>query len=157
MLELHVPRLKPASCDSWEIRDSLAAADNETGRITLDFPEPYLIVGMYPSVISTTDEEGFKDPTTDDILVLLDLNNQRRFTAANQIGGQTSAAARQQEFCTLSVLNTMYRDLQIDLNTSKPVIGITFRWKISDSAVRELLYNDAIVSLAFFCTRKGNG
>lgn len=151
MQELLVPKTKPASPDTWEIRQDLTAAQLETGRIPIDFPEPYLIVGAYTAVISTTNEPDLRDPTPDDILTLVDLNNQRLFTSTNDIG-QTTASARDSQFVTLGALDTRFRDLHIRLMSPRPILGISFRWKILDQAVREALYQDCIISVSVFCT-----
>ncbi len=152
MQELLVPKSKVASPDTWEISQELPAATLQTGRIPLDFPEPYLIVGAYVSVISTTNTADLRDPTVDDLLVFLDLNNQRVFTSANEIG-QTSTAGRSGSFVTLGSLDTRIRDLHIRMESPKPIIGCQFRWKIEDDATREGLYQDSLIALAFICTK----
>lgn len=149
--ELHVPRLKPAAPDTWEVRESLSVEDLETSRIPLVFPGPYLIVGAHCTVIPTTNTDNLKDPTTDDLMVLLDLDNKRRFTGTGDMTGQASSAARNAEYVTLSSLDTDNRDLHIELRAPKPVIGVTFRWKIITQATREALYQNCMIGIAFYC------
>src|SRR5688572_32497123 len=97
MQELHVPRMKPAAYDTWEIREPLAAADLQTSRTPIEFPEAYLVVGAHVSVIATTNTVDLVIPTAEDILVLMDVDNQRRYTSSESIG-QTTAAARGQQY-----------------------------------------------------------
>lgn len=155
MKELLVPKTKPVSPDTWEISQDLPAATLQTARIPLDFPEPYLIVGAYVAVISTTNTVNLKDPTVDDLLVFLDLNNQRVFTSSNEVG-QTSTTGRKGQFVTLGSLDTRFRDLHVILDSPKPIIGMQFRWKIEDDATREAMYQDCMVSVACICTKLRN-
>lgn len=152
MHQLIVPDTKPFSPDTWEISQALLATNPSTARIPVSFPEPYMIVGCYPSVIATTNEVDLRDPTPDDILVKVDLNLQRVFTSTNDMG-VTTAAGRGESFITLSALNTKFRDLQIVMDNPNPVLGMTFRWKIEDDATREGLYQDCIIAVSLFCTR----
>ncbi len=150
MQELQVPRLKPAAVDTWELRDDLLATDIETARSELQFPGPYMIVGCHVSVIQSSNAGSLLIPDADDIMVLLDLDNQRRFTAGNKIG-QTSAATQGIQYVTLSSLDTEFRDLLIIMESPKPVIGATFRWKLGAAAAN--LYEDASIGIAFYATQ----
>ena len=150
MKELIVPKSKPASPDTWEISQELPAATLQTTRIPLDFPEPYLVVGAYVSVIATSNTPDLRDPTVDDLLVFVDLNNQRVFTSSQEIGN-TSVVGRKGQFVTLGSLDTRFRDLHIILDSPKPILGFQFRWKVEDDATREALYQDCIVSIATIC------
>ncbi len=151
MHELLVPKSKPASPDTWEVGQDLPAATLQTSRIPIDFPEPYLVVGAYVSVISTTNTADLKDPTVDDLLVFVDLNNHWVFTSANEVG-QTSIVGRKGQFVTLGSLDTRFRDLHIILDSPKPILGFQFRWKIEDDTTREAMYQDALVGVALICT-----
>jgi hypothetical protein len=151
MQEIIIPRTKPAAYDTWEIRDTLAAEDLETARIPIEFPEPYLIVGCHVSVIPTTNTPELLTPTPEEILCLMDVDNQRRYTNAELIG-QTSAAARGAQYVTLAALDTQYRDLWMELKSPRPVLGVSFRWKVLDDATREGMYQDIEIGIAFFCT-----
>jgi len=151
MQEIIVPRMKPAAYDTWEIRDSLAAADLETSRLAIEFPEPYLVVGAHVSVIATTNETDLVIPTAEDLLVIMDVDNQRRYTDAKVIG-QTSSASRGMQYVTLAALDTRYRDLHMKLDSPRAVLGLSFRWKIFDATIREALYQNCDIAVAFFCT-----
>ncbi len=142
---IHVPRLKPAASDTWELQGSLVGAQEESTTIKMDFPGPCKIVGMYPSLSGPPAANGLVVPTLDDIMILLDFNQKRRYTA--QIG-QTSQAQRGQGFVTLNALNTLFRDLEIEVTNERPVMDVQFRWKRFTQGTP--IYTDQAVSLAFF-------
>lgn len=151
MQELHVPRLVPAAYDTWELREDLAADELETARTELEFPGPYFIVGAHVSVIQASNNGSLLIPTAEDILALVDVDNQRRYTASSKIG-QTSSATQGVQFVTLAALDTQFRDLHIELQSPRPVVGVTFRWKLGAAA--DGLYEDCSIAIAFFCTPK---
>lgn len=142
---IHVPRMKPSAQDTWELQGSLLGAQERSETISMDFPGPCKIVGMYPSLSGPAPTGGLVQPTLDDIMVMLDFNQQRKYTA--QIG-QTSAAQRGQGFVTLNALNTLFRDLDIEIANARPVMGVMFRWKRFTQGTP--IYTDQEVSLAFF-------
>lgn len=142
---IHVPRMKPSARDTWELQGSLLGAQERSETISMDFPGPCKIVGMYPSLSGPAPTGGLVQPTLDDIMVVLDFNQQRKYTA--QIG-QTSAAQRGQGFVTLNALNTLFRDLDIEVTNARPVMGVMFRWKRFTQGTP--IYPDQEVSLAFF-------
>jgi hypothetical protein len=142
---IHVPRLKPAAPDTWELQGSLLGTQETSETIAMDFPGPCKLVGMYPSLSGIPATGGLETPNLDDIMVLLDFNQERRFTA--QVG-QTTAAQRAQSFVTLNALNTLYRDLDIEVKNARPVMTVQFRWKRFTQGTP--IYPNRIVSLAFF-------
>jgi hypothetical protein len=139
---IHVPRLKPAARDTWELQGSLLGAQETSDVIKMDFPGPCKIVGMYPSLSQGAAGGGLIQATLDDIMVLLDFNQERRYTA--QVG-QTTAAQKAQGYVTLNAMNTAFRDLDIEVTNSRPVMDVQFRWKRGAG-----IYVDNVVSLAFF-------
>ncbi len=141
---LHVPRMKPVAHDTWEVQGSLLGDTPVSDRASMDFPNACRIVGLYPSLTINSDPSGLVIPTIDDIMVLFDVNEQRRYT--NQIG-QTSQARQQQSFVTLGSLDTRVRDLDIEITNTKPQAGFSFRWKRWTGS---RIYPDMIVSLALF-------
>jgi hypothetical protein len=142
---IHVPRLKPAASDTWELQGSLLGSQETSETISMQFPGPCKIVGMYPSLSGVPISGNLELPTLDDIMVTLDFNQQRKYTS--QIG-QTSQAQRAQAFTTLNALNTLYRDLEIEVTNARPVMGVQFRWKRFTQGTP--IFPDRIVSLAFF-------
>lgn len=146
MTDILVPRMKPAGPDTWELRAILPRTDEETARIPIDFPGPSLVVGAYCSVIQDSSAGGaLLVPTLDDILCLVDLDQQRRFTSGpSQV--QSSAASRSSQYVTLAALDSRIRDLYWDCSSPKPTIGVTFRWKRFTAGTP--LYEDANLGIA---------
>lgn len=142
---IHVPRLKPAARDTWEIQGSLPGTQETSEVIKMDFPGPCRLVGMYPSLSQPPAGSGLIQAGLDDIMLLLDFNQERRYTA--QVG-QTSLATRAQGYVTLNSMNTLFRDLDIEVDNSRPVMSVQFRWKRFTAGTP--IYVDNIVSLAFF-------
>jgi hypothetical protein len=123
-----IPRLKPVAPDTWEIRVNLPATDEETARVDIEFPGPSTVVGAYCSVVQASAVGGRLIAGVDNLIVLVDLDNQRRFTSGPQ-QGQTSAAARGSGYVTFGSLDSRVRDLYWHLDSARPVLGLIFRWK----------------------------
>ena len=140
--ELHVPRLKPFSNDTWEASVALFGNNIQSEQEPIIFPSACKIVGIYPS-ITLNDASGLLVPTADDILINLSFNKQRNYTANV---GQTSQARNGDAFVTLRSLSTEIRDLNIEVLTARPQASIAARWKRFIAGTP--LYRDVIVSLA---------
>ena len=143
--DLHVARVKPYSNDTWEASAFLPGASLQSEREAIIFPAACRIVGLYPSITLNDTNTELAIPTTDDIMVLLDMNQQRRYTANV---GQTSQARNGDGFVTLAALNTAIRDLNITVLNGRPQAGMQFRWK--RFIPNTTLYRDVNVSLAMF-------
>lgn len=143
--DLHVPRVKPFSNDTWEASASLLGSQIQSEREPIIFPSACRIVGIYPSITLNDNATSLITPTPDDIMVLLDMNQQRRYTANV---GQTSQARNGDGFVTLQSLNTVLRDLNIVVTTARPQAGMQFRWKRFTQG--SPIYRDVIVSLALY-------
>ncbi len=142
--ELHVPRVKPFSNDTWEASASLPGTVIQSEQEPILFPAACRIVGIYPS-ITLNDAGSLLVPTADDIMVQLSMNKQRVYTANV---GQTSQARNGDGFVTLAALNTLIRDLNIVVETARPQASMAFRWKRFVQGTP--IYRDVIVSLALF-------
>lgn len=142
--ELHVPRVKPFSNDTWEASVSLLGDRIQSEQEPILFPDACRIVGLYPSITLNDDNTGLLTPTLDDILVSLNMNQQRNYTANV---GQTSQARNGSAFVTLNALNTAIRDLNIVVDTPRPQAGFACRWKRFINSTTPI-YRDVIVSLA---------
>ncbi len=142
---IHVPRLKPSAADTWELQGVLLGAQETSEVIKMDFPGPCKIVGMYPSLSGPPAGGGLVVPTLDDIMLLLDFNQKRQYTA--QVG-QTTQAQRAQGYVTLNAMNTVFRDLDIEVTNERPVMDVQFRWKRFTQGTP--IFEDQVVSLAFF-------
>lgn len=143
----HTPELAAVAPYTWEVQATLGRTVLQTGRIPLSFKKPVKIVGFYPSVIQGSAVGGLLLPTLDDILVLLDANEERRFT--NRLE-QTAAAATGAGFVTLGALGSAraQRFLDLKLRNAAPDIGVQFRWKRDPTGGP--WYEDAMIGLAFF-------
>lgn len=142
---IQVPRMKPAARDTWELQGTLLTDQETSEVISMDFPGPCRIVGVYPSLSGIPAVGGLETPTLDDIMVMLDFNQQRIYTS--QVG-QTTQAQRAQAFVTVNALNTLNRDLDIEVTNPRPVMGVQFRWKRFTQGTP--IFPTRIVSLAFF-------
>ena len=142
--DLHVPRVKPFSNDTWEASCSLLGTLINSEQEPIVFPGPCRIVGIYPSITINGPTEDLLVPTLDDILVNLNMNKQRNYTANV---GQTSQARNGDAFVTLGSMDTRVRDLNITVENSRPQASMAFRWKRFVSSAAPI-YCDVIVSLA---------
>lgn len=139
---IEVPRLKPVAPDTWEVRTVLANNQEETARMAVEFPGPSKVVGMRCVVRQDSVAGGLLVPTNEDILALIDLDNQRRFTNST---GISTTASRNSQYATLNALDTRFRDVMWYLTAPRPVLGVTFRWRPTTPAQ----YFNASVSIAF--------
>lgn len=147
-MQRHTEQLAAVAPLTWEVQATLGRTTLQTGRIPLDFRGPVEIVGFYPSVIAGSAAGGaLVAPTLDDILVLLDANNQERFT--NRLE-QTTAAATGAGFVTLGALGSerAARFVDLKIRNARPDVGVQFRWKRDPAG--GAIYEDAIIGLAFF-------
>ena len=147
-MQPHTEQLASVAPFTWEVQATLGRTTLQTGRIPLDFRGPVEIVGFYPSVIDgSAVGGGLTVPGLDDILVLLDVNNEQRFT--NRLE-QTTAAATGAGFVTLGALGAAraQRFLDLKVRNARPDVGVQFRWKRDPSG--GAIHEDAIIGLAFF-------
>ena len=144
MKEIEVPRMKPVACNTWELRALLSRTEEETDRIPLQFPKPMLVVGAKCTVIRGSYAGNLAIPTVQDILCLIDLDEQRRFTARVQ----SSTAGETSSFVNLSAIDTQYRDLLINADSAKPVFGVTFAWWHFEPTTPR--FEDAEIALSLF-------
>jgi hypothetical protein len=105
------------------------------------------VVGLYASIIQDSNTGGLLIAGLDDILVLADLDNQRRFTSG-PTQGQSTQASKSSTYVTLTTLDSRIRDLYWNCDSGRPVLGFTFRWKRFTLGTPH--YEDAMISLALF-------
>lgn len=138
----------PVAPLTWETEQLLPGDEIATARIPLQFRGRVEIVGLFPVVIAAT-QGNLLVPTANDIAVLIDINDQERIT--NRLEN-TTGAGDGRAFVTLSAMSAQLvpRLLRLVLNNASPDVGITYRWKIPPVG-GQAIYEDALVSLAFFC------
>lgn len=146
-MNVMLPKVKPVAPDTKEIRVSLANDEEESPRVDIEYPGPSTVIGCYCSVIQDSDVGGLLIPTLDDFLVMIDLDDQRRFTKGPS-QGQTAAASRSSQYVTLASIDSRVRDLYINMQSARPVLGFTFRWKRFDAATA--FYENAIIAISVF-------
>lgn len=139
-----VPRSKPVAPDTWEMRTLLSRTDAQSERIPFQFPKAKLVVGAKATVIRGSYAGNLVIPTVEDILVLMDLDDQRRFTAQ----GQAANAGATSQFVNLSALQSEFRDLLILADAPQPVFGLTFAWWHFEAGTPR--YEDAEIALSLF-------
>jgi len=139
----------PVSPFTWEVQAELPRTVLETGRLPLKWNRPVEIVGMQPSVVAlNATGTPLLVPTADDIQVLLDSNQQDRYT--NRLE-DTAATAMDESYVTLSSMSTFLpRLMRIQLRNASPQIGIGFRWKRHNPIAAPRFF-DALIGIAFFC------
>lgn len=148
--ELAMPRALPVARDTWEVDIFLSRTEELSGKVPLNFPYPCVIAGLKITVIQMSDEGDLLVASPDDIKLEIDLNGERRFTRTvrTSVAGQDPTS-----FVTLSALDIRERNLMIQLKDKNPEIGLECQWKrfIANTP----LYEDALISVAFFIQREG--
>lgn len=138
----------PAANRTWEALTTLTAANAESDTVVVSFPKPARVVGIYPSVAMATLTQGKVNPTLDDILVELSVNEETRLTNRFDVVSQPSGTAR--------VMVTMgaFRDtvggariLDLDLPDATTELVVRYRWKVPLLAAAS--FNDVALGMAF--------
>lgn len=135
----------PVAANTWEVSATLAGNVQSTGIVPIEFARQVEIVGCYPSIVATS-STGLRAPTPDDLFCLLRANRSEQFTYRLE---RQAAAGDVEASVTLAALGVLApRLMRIVLNTARPTIELNFRWK---TAAPLALYEDALISVAFFC------
>lgn len=142
--ELAAALYAPEADLTWETRVLLPGATVQSARQPLVFPKPVDIVGLYPSVIATTNTNGLITPTLNDIDVALDMNAQQYFSSGSGINNAAGGTAG--SFVTLAAMAIQIPRLFIlHLDAAQPDFGMTFKWKRGTG-----FYQDAFVAVAVY-------
>lgn len=147
--QLNAALIAPIAPYTWECQATLARTIQETGRIPLRWNRPVEIVGMYAAVRQASIAGGgLLVPQVDDLMVLLDANQEDRFTNRLEDVSQTGQA---ESYVTLGAVSVLAPRLtRIMLKNGAPQIDVSFRWK-THNPIATPRFEDALVSLAFFC------
>lgn len=138
----------PVANRTWEALTILQAVNAESDPITVSFPKPARVLGIYPSVAMATLTGGKTNPTLNDVLVELSLNEETRLTNRFDVVTQPSGTAR--VMVTMGAfLDTIggARILDVDLPGATNEIVIRYRWKVPALALAS--FNDAALGVAF--------
>lgn len=138
----------PAANRTWEALTTLLAANAESDPITVSFPKPARVIAVYPSVAMASLRAGATNPTLNDLLVELSVNEETRLTNRFDVVTQPSGTAR--VMVTMGAfLDTVggARMLDIDLPAATNELVIRYRWKVPALALAS--FNDVVCGMAF--------
>jgi hypothetical protein len=150
-IELSAPRVLPMARDTWEVQIFLPRNAQTSGRVPMNLPYTCRIVGLKATVIQASFAGGgLLVAGADDLLLSLDLNDERRFTSTKKTSfvGQSPNS-----FVTLSAMDLRERYLMIYCEGSNPDLGFEVAWKNFVSGTP--IYEDARISVALFIQREG--
>jgi len=135
----------PCAPFTWSASARLENDTESSGVIPVRFPRAVEIVGMHASVrpVQPVDTD-LADPTADDILCALEMNDEKRFT--NQ-KGETASGSNFVVLASLSV--AVPRLFLIQLEEGAQDFEVQFKWRQFTNGTE--LFNSALVELAFFC------
>lgn len=141
----------PVAPYTWEVRSQLLSTQLETTRIPIFFRGPIEILGFKPTITVLGPVQGGtrRVPTTDDMMVLFDINQQDRLT--NRLES-TSVAGPGAAYVTLSTFSVLLpRVIRIQIKNASPDVGIQFRWGQTPEPNGVPIFENALIQLAFFC------
>lgn len=150
-IDIATPSVFPNARDTWEVQIALSRLAESSGRVPMILPYPCRITGLHATVVQTSFEGGgLLVAGPDDLLVSLDLNDERVFTATKRtnVSGQSPNL-----FATLSALDLRQRFLMIWAEGAKPDLGFEVAWKVFESGTPR--YEDALISISLFVQREG--
>jgi len=139
----------PMSPMTWEPTTILRGSSLQGTRTPFRFPRPVEIVGFFPVVIPILPASGGATvPTTDQIAVQIDTDNQNYLTSGD--GVSTNLGGSAGPFVTLSSMSVQVpRVLGYKLRNPTPDIGFTYRWKI-DPGLTPFIFRDVLISMGIF-------
>jgi len=138
----------PASPMTWECNVNLPGTVQESNRVSFRYPRPVEIVGFYPSLVVTGEDEDLLTPSLDSISVSIDTDNQNYLTSGEGVSSNAGGTAG--PFVTLAAMSVQVpRVLGYKLKNPTPVIGFKFRWKQA-TTLPAPVYNTTLISMAMF-------
>lgn len=136
----------PASPMTWEVRTIFDSGVQTSNRQPFRFPRPVEIVGFLPTLV-VLPTGGAVTPSTDDIQVSIDTDNQNYLTSGE--GVSTNAGGTAGPYVTLTAMSVQVpRIVGYKLRNPTPDIGFTFRW--SRSVAAGAVYKDVVLSMAMY-------
>jgi hypothetical protein len=138
----------PASPMTWEVRTNLASTAQRTNRIGFRYPRPVEIVGMLPTLVVYGTNGALITPSTDDLMVSIDTDNQNYLTSGEGVSSNAGGTAG--PFVTLTAMSVQVpRIMGYKLRNPTPSIGFTFQWAQAVTAAAPV-YNDVTIALAMY-------
>jgi hypothetical protein len=143
----------PIAPMTWEERVILLGSSLISERVSFKFPYAMEVVGMFPTLSLVQPlSGGAVVPTTADIDISIDLNNNNFLSALDGISTSAPGATRGGTFVTLAAWSVLApRLISLKLTGPAPELGMTFRWKNPNANAPN--YRDTIVSCAIFVRR----
>jgi len=139
----------PIAIRTWETEILLPGGAIESGISPLEFPQAVEIVGFYPTIVpvSYLPQGALVIPTTDDLVVQIAYDSERRLTKRAQADLLPTTTGTANEFVTASSVSVLApRLFGLRIESTNPQLDITWRWKQGVG-----VFVDSICSMAAFC------
>jgi hypothetical protein len=138
----------PASPMTWEVRTNLASTVQRTNRISFRYPRPVEIVGFLPTLVVYGAQVALLTPSTDDLMVAIDTDNQNYLTSGEGVSSNAGGTAG--PFITLTAMSVQVpRIVGYKLKNPTPSIGFTFQWA-QNVTVAAPVYRDVTIAMAMY-------
>lgn len=131
---------------TWEVFGVLQGNATQSEELPMKFPRPVQLVAIRPSVVPLHPElpaPPFVLPSLDDLLLSVNIDQERQLTAQQQPG--TTSAAGSQFVTAASLALGLPRLLAQDIRSSTPQLTFQFRWRQGAN-----IFVDCSVSVAVF-------
>lgn len=138
----------PASPMTWECRTNLVGTAQRTNRIQFRYPRPVEIVGFLPTLIVYGTNPALITPSTDDLMVSIDTDNQNYLTSGEGVSSNAGGTAG--PFVTLTCMSVQVpRIVGYKLRNPTPDIGFTFQWAQNVTG-GVAVYNSCTIAMAMY-------
>lgn len=138
----------PASPMTWEVRTNLVGTVQSTNRVSYRYPRPVEIVGFLPTLIVYGTDPTKLTPSTDDLMVAIDTDNQNYLTAGEGVSSNAGGTAG--PFITLTAMSVQVpRIVGYKLRNPTPNIGFKFQWA-QNVAGGIAVYKDTTIAMAMY-------
>lgn len=128
----------PFAPETWQGEVILPTGSLQSGRVDMRFSRPVEIVGIYPALVPVG-AVGV-DAKMDEIACQIDIDHQNFRTSTITDTTQTS------NFVTLNALAVDKRQFGLRIDSPRPSVGFTFRWRTALNTRK-----DTLISVTLFC------
>jgi hypothetical protein len=119
-----------------------------TNRISFRYPRPVEIVGFLPTLVVYGTQALLLTPSTDDLMVAIDTDNQNYLTSGEGVSSNAGGTAG--PFITLTSMSVQVpRIVGYKLKNPTPSIGFTFQWAQNVTAAAPV-YRDVTIAMAMY-------